>query len=117
MKFEYDTDPNVRLIDAVQRNTPLVRDVCMSLEGLARALARVGNHAVADELRDAIEPLMQSACQVNRSFGADLRDQCSHSEMMAGNMLKAVLIGALGPAQTIEARSDETAQQAEEIQP
>ena len=93
MRYDYQTDPSISLLDAVHDNRKTVDAVCDGLDHLASAFRRTGNHDVADELFDYIEPLMQSARQVAASYSIDLNGQVRQSQESSFNLLRGVLAG------------------------
>lgn len=96
MRYDFETDENIRLIDAVHDNQRIVTDVCHGISSLARAFARTGNAEVAEELYGYIDPLMQSAKQVAAPYSIDLNGQLRHGEEMTAGLL-AIAIKTIVP--------------------
>lgn len=69
---ETKVDSNMRLVDAVHRNTKIVVSICEHINKLSYLFSRMGNDKIGQELEEMIFPLLQSAHQVDKSFGKQL---------------------------------------------
>jgi hypothetical protein len=95
---------SVKLNDAVYRNACVASDVADLLRFRADALAALSmTPSLAQDLFDCADRIEAAAKDVQDAFGEKLNDDLRHSEALTGSLLKAVLVGALAPVDTVKA--------------
>ena len=100
----YPSDPAdaaLSLNSAVNHNSSVANDVASFLRRRAAALEDLGlSPHLAEEMRYIAGMVVEAAAQVSAAYGLKLTSDLRNSEAMAGSLLQAALLGAIGPKET-----------------